>query len=166
MAGALQSRSGHHCMLRSQGTERSLHQIIDHYVTYTGPATSRADKSQSVHNQNPLIVNVWFYQFLLHKHIIDPFKYARIIKPKKGWFYLVLIHHMQIPAVHCRLTTKHTLLPTAHQKASHWWKWLIHKIFVAEAKAPNGGFRLLMTKILHSLTSEYGKGLSIYRKPP
>lgn len=79
---------------------------------------------------------------------------------------MVLIYHMQIPAVYCRPTTKRTLLPTAHQKASCWWKWLIHKIFFAEAKIPNGRFKLLMTTISHSLTSEYCKGLSIYRKLP
>lgn len=99
--------------------------------------------------RNPLIVNVWFYQFLLHKHLIDLFEDARIIKQKKkrGGVYLVLIRHMQIPAVYWGPTAKHTHLPTAHQKASCWWKWLIHKIFVAKAKTSNGGFRLLMTKI-------------------
>ena len=87
MTAVLQSGSGHHCLPRmSLGTEWSLHEIIDHYITYTGPATSRADKSQSVDNQNPLIVNVWAYQFLLHKRLIDPLEYARIIKQKKGDF--------------------------------------------------------------------------------
>jgi len=98
-------------------------------------------------------------------HLIDPFEYARTIKPKKGGFYLVLSHHMQIPAAYCRPTAKHTFLPTAHHKASCWAKWFIRKIFVAEAKTPNGKFRLIITKISHSLTSKYCKSLSIYRKP-
>lgn len=34
--------------------------------------------------RNPLIVNVWFYQFLLHKHLMDLFEDARIIKQKKN----------------------------------------------------------------------------------
>lgn len=159
MTAVLQSKSGHHCM---QVSEWSLPWIM--LPTHILPPT---EQCQPMPNQDPLTVNVWFYQFLLHKYLIGPFEYARIIKKKKrGGFYLVLIHHMQIPAVYCRPTTKHTLLPTAHEKASCWWKWLIHNIFVAEAKTPNGGFKLLMTKNLHSLTSKYCKGFSIYRKPP
>lgn len=55
--------------------------------TRTGPATSIAHKPQSVHNQNPLIANLWFPQCLLHKCLIDPFEYGWIMKQKKkkGW---------------------------------------------------------------------------------
>lgn len=69
-------------MSRSQGTEWS--RFIGLCVIYIGPATNRAEKCQPVPNQDPLTVNVWFYQFLLHKCLIDSFEYARIIKKKRG----------------------------------------------------------------------------------
>lgn len=116
VAAALQSSSGHHCMLRSQWLEWSLHQIIDHYVKYAGPGTTRAEKSLSVHNQNSRIVNVWFYQFLLHKRLIDLFEYARIIKKKKRRLILFGANSPHVNSS-CLLQTYHQAYASSHSSS-------------------------------------------------
>lgn len=175
LVGVLQSSSGHPAC---RGAREQCSQAIP-LPAPTLPAAEHADLSlcsiqKPTYHKCVVFTNFYCTSIqltvLLHRDCIE---YATIIKQKKkgggggeGSGYLVLIHHMQIPAVFCRPTTKHTLLPRADEKASCWWKWLIHKIFAAKARTRNEGFRLLTTKISHSFTSKYRKGLCIYRKPP
>lgn len=81
MTAVLQSRQG---TTACQRVRDQSGPFLGLYVTYIGPATNRAEKCQPEPNQDPLTVYVWFYQFLLHKCLIDPFEYAKIIK-EKNW---------------------------------------------------------------------------------